>query len=213
MADLARALGVSPSLLSHYLSNRSKPGNKLQRKLLELGCDVDWVMTGRVKYEVRENRDRVAEQVPLRGWAPFLGRIVATPDGKEYFDDAGIQKGAGVPFFNDNCFTLEIDGDSLMNAEPIPIFPGDICIFEKGRQPKNGDIVAVHLVDNRRMVKILRHLSKDEVELISANKYRNYPSTKLKKKLIASYGIFVTKLQIAEEGKKRFGLTMKGTKK
>lgn len=209
MADFARALDISPALLSHYLSGRSKPGNKLQQKLRDLGCDIDWLMTGERGSVVREDESPYGQ---IKGWAPYLGRIVASPDGKEYFDDSGIPKGAGVPFFNDNSFTLEIDGDSLLNAEPIPIMPGDICVFESGRQPKNGDIVAVHLVDDRRMVKILRHLSKDEVELKSANKYRNYPAIKLRKKQIASYGIFITKLQLTDDAKQRFGLMKKGGK-
>lgn len=208
MSHFARALRISPALLSHYLSGRSKPGNKLQQKLRDLGCDINWLMTGESAYPVIKEPSLPYGQVT--GWAPFLGRIRATPEGKEYFDNSHIPKGAGVPFFNNQCFTLEIEGDSLINAEPIPIYPGDICVFETGRQPKNGDIVAVQLRDNRRMVKIMRHLSKAEIELRSANKFRNYPSVKLKKSDVASYGILVTKLQLTEDAKRRFGLTKNG---
>ena len=56
------------------------------------------------------------------------------------------------------------------------------------------------------MVKILRHKDRDEIELASANKFRNYPSVELKKNRIASWGVFVTKLKLTGGELKRLGI-------
>lgn len=181
---------MSPQDLNRYLSGKAVPGNKIQTRLRKLGCDIEWLMTG--------ERDEKDTAIGL-SLIPFLGKITATPDGKEYFDDA-INEGAGVPFFKGNYFALEVENDSMINAIPVEIYPGDICIFELGRQPKNGDIVAVQFKQtNERTVKILKHVSRDEVELISANKYRNYPSRRVRKNIIATFGIFVTKFLYSDE--------------
>jgi len=47
MAAFARALGIRPQALSSYLKARSRPGYDLLMKLKELGCDIDWLMTGK----------------------------------------------------------------------------------------------------------------------------------------------------------------------
>ena len=47
MAEFARALAMRPQALHSYLSGRSKPGPSIQKKLRSVGCDVEWLMTGR----------------------------------------------------------------------------------------------------------------------------------------------------------------------
>ena len=42
----AKALGVSSEGLSPYLTGKRIPGNKVQRKLWELGADTMWIMFG-----------------------------------------------------------------------------------------------------------------------------------------------------------------------
>lgn len=43
----AEALDVPQSTLSNYLAGDRTPGNKLQSKLRDLGCDIEWLMTGK----------------------------------------------------------------------------------------------------------------------------------------------------------------------
>lgn len=47
MAEFARALGMRPQTLNNYLAGQAKPGNVLQARLRELGCDIEWLMTGK----------------------------------------------------------------------------------------------------------------------------------------------------------------------
>jgi transcriptional regulator with XRE-family HTH domain len=42
----AEALGIPQSTLSNYMSGAIRPGNKMQARLRELGCDIEWLMTG-----------------------------------------------------------------------------------------------------------------------------------------------------------------------
>jgi SOS-response transcriptional repressor LexA len=195
LSDYAEALGMSYENLYQYLSGKAKPGFKIQERLRALGCDIEWLMTGKTN----DGRQ------PLISMAPYLGKIIAGPDGKEYFDTSGIPDHLGIPFAPGNFFALEIESDSLINAEPIPIYPGDFCVFEYNRQPKNGDVIAVHLKNNKRLVKIARHISHDDVELCSANKFRNYPAVRIKKSEIAGFGILVTRMQLTDDAKRRLG--------
>lgn len=42
----AKELGMSPGQASQYLSGERIPGNKIQQKLRNIGCDIEWLMIG-----------------------------------------------------------------------------------------------------------------------------------------------------------------------
>jgi|SRR3989339_943042 len=46
MTRYAEALEMDPGALRNYLVGDRVPGNKMQAKLRELGCDLKWLMTG-----------------------------------------------------------------------------------------------------------------------------------------------------------------------
>jgi SOS-response transcriptional repressor LexA len=201
--EFADALAMSPQALSNYLSGRVAPGNAVQAKLRALGADVEYIMTGKTREQRGE--EALSIGIPMDHRIQFLGKVVATPGGKEYFEnyeDKGIFVPSAVP---GQYFALEVEGISLIDADP-PIYPGDIVIFERGRQPKTGEIVAVALTDGQKMVKILKHRSVDEVELHSANKHVNFPFVTLKKSEIAFWGIYAGMQRWTKEQKKRLGI-------
>lgn len=43
----ADALGVTTQHLDRYLSGASEPGNKMYMRLIHLGCDIQWLLTGK----------------------------------------------------------------------------------------------------------------------------------------------------------------------
>ena len=199
----AEALGITPQSLNAYLAGRISVGVKLQARLRALGADVEYIMTGKTREQRGEEATSLG--IPMDQRIQFLGKVVATPGGKEYFEnyeDKGIFVPSAVP---GQYFALEVEGISLIDADP-PIYPGDIVIFERGRQPKTGDIVAVALTDGQKMVKILKHRSVDEVELHSANKHVNFPFVTLKKSEIAFWGIYAGMQRLTKEQKKRLGI-------
>lgn len=201
VAELERKMKVPKNSLSQYIGGRHTPGTTLQDKLRDVGCDIEWLMTG----HSRTGGGSHVIQFPINSIAPYMGRIYAEPDGKEYFEEHHNGE-VGIPMSPGNFFCLLVDNDSLINADPIPIYPGDICIFEYNRQPKNDDIVAVELTNGKRTVKILKHKNRDFVTLHSANKFRNYPSFDVKKTDIKTFGIFVEKRQMTDQQKKRYGI-------
>ncbi|MBM3300829.1 MAG: LexA family transcriptional regulator [Deltaproteobacteria bacterium] len=208
--EFAKAMKMSPPSLQQYLSDRREPGTPVLQKLIKLGCDVEWLMTGKSKPAegsglIREQDLGYEARQGGKG-ARFDGRVRVALDGKESFDSKGIRPGAAVPFFTDGCFSLEVDGDILVDSEPIAIQPGSICVFEEGRVPKRGDVVAVRLKDSRRLVRVVMKVSTRTMELGAANKYRDYPAVKVKKSEIAETGVLVGKLELAEEMKRRFWL-------
>lgn len=44
--QFADALGVTTQHLDRYLSAASQPGNKMYTRLVHLGCDIQWLLTG-----------------------------------------------------------------------------------------------------------------------------------------------------------------------
>ncbi len=60
----ADALGVSPQALTPYLSGKSVPGNKLHKRLREINCDIEWLMTGKKEGE-REEQPISREDIEL----------------------------------------------------------------------------------------------------------------------------------------------------
>lgn len=63
-ARFALALGISTQHLNRYLSGSSEPGKKMFLRLIELGCDVHWLLTGSEhSRELLSEREREILQV------------------------------------------------------------------------------------------------------------------------------------------------------
>lgn len=46
-SGLAKAMGVSPQHLNDYLNGRRTVGMKMQARLRKVGCDIEWLITGK----------------------------------------------------------------------------------------------------------------------------------------------------------------------
>ena len=49
MSAYAKALGMRPQTLNNYLSGKSNIGGIIQDRLRKLGCDIEWLMTGKTE--------------------------------------------------------------------------------------------------------------------------------------------------------------------
>ena len=65
MTDFATALSMLPQTLNSYLSGASGIGSKMQEKLRELGCDIEWLMTGE-KGEQKHHAYTLEEEAILK---------------------------------------------------------------------------------------------------------------------------------------------------
>ncbi len=61
---MAKALGILPQSLTAYYQNKTKPGLALQTKLRAIGCDVEWLITGKEPYQ-RSVESNVTDFVKL----------------------------------------------------------------------------------------------------------------------------------------------------
>jgi|GEM_PF-1569451 len=46
LSKLATLINMSPSSLDAYLIGRSKPGTEILQRLLKLGCNINWLLSG-----------------------------------------------------------------------------------------------------------------------------------------------------------------------
>lgn len=76
MTGFAAALDVSPQTLNSYLSGKMQPGNKLQSKLREIGCDVEWLMTGKKDGKARKAEEAVTAFHAPAGMDPKVRKTI-----------------------------------------------------------------------------------------------------------------------------------------
>ena len=62
-AEFARALKVSPQQLNNYLNGRSLPGNKMESRLRDLGCDVIWLQHGVTQGEIQRQFEEMVQRI------------------------------------------------------------------------------------------------------------------------------------------------------
>lgn len=62
-SGLARQLGIGRQQLNDYLSGRFQPGNKMQERLRELGCDTIQLITGRTIEEINRRHEKNSERM------------------------------------------------------------------------------------------------------------------------------------------------------
>lgn len=58
----AKDLGIAKNTLSRYINDSLTPGNSLHKKLREMGCDIEWLMTGYRKVMVNGEEISVADR-------------------------------------------------------------------------------------------------------------------------------------------------------
>lgn len=46
LKKLANAMDISPQQLQQYISGKREPGSRILIKLLKLGCDINWLLSG-----------------------------------------------------------------------------------------------------------------------------------------------------------------------
>lgn len=146
--ELAEMLGISTPTLSPYIKGHLKPGNEMQDKLRSIGCDVEWLMTG------KESDSGL--------WRGLKGlRVVGTIDPPEGTkarimlspahcgDPAEVEDGIAAyievaKFHNEHTFYVEARGESMTGAD---INEGDMLLVDTEKEPKNGNIVLVRIAD------------------------------------------------------------------
>lgn len=150
--DFAKALGVSPQNLNSYLTGQRVPGNKMQRKLRVLGCDVGWLMTGLTREQAEQSLTRTATKI-IEGRGGKVIKDSTMPYSIKMYPVAGkVQAGKGMLTFEyhrmepgppgvvvSEGYWFVVKGDSM---EPR-YFKGEMVFVRKDLKPENGDFAVV----------------------------------------------------------------------
>jgi phage repressor protein C with HTH and peptisase S24 domain len=151
------------SLRNSYLNGKALPGGELMQKLLEIGCPIDEILTGKrnvnSRYSLRktiEASDIAAREKTLykelRAFSlkPFpVIQKLAAGNMKQYFNDIPAEDLILVPYRHEHCIVMLVDGDSM---SPL-ISDGDLVVVDLIKHYKNKDIVAVALTTGEQMIK------------------------------------------------------------
>ncbi|HPN38564.1 MAG TPA: helix-turn-helix transcriptional regulator [Melioribacteraceae bacterium] len=77
LKELATALDISPQQLNQYTTGKREPGCKILSKLLDLGCDINWLLSGNkisesykiitLENQVKELKETLTEIIKVAG--------------------------------------------------------------------------------------------------------------------------------------------------
>ncbi len=152
LSEFAAVLGVHPSSFqSTYLKGRSIPGGELLAKLAELGCDIEWLLTGKARVQ----QPQAAKLFPV---VSAVGAGSVTP-----YDDI-ISEPIPMPYAGEGVL-LKVVGQSMAAL----IQEGDLVLVDSKKKPKEGNIVAVRTKAGEQFVKYLGARSKQSVMFYSHN--------------------------------------------
>lgn len=126
-------------------------------KLVERFVDANWL-----------TRDSAGKLIPGKRFneLPLLGTVEAgwpSPAEEELVDTIGLEE--WLIKNREATYMLKVSGDSMVDAG---IRPGDMLLVERGRTPKNGDIVVAE-VDSQWTLKYYEKRG-SQIVLVPANK-------------------------------------------
>ena len=159
----AADLAMAPVAVSQYLNDYRVPGNKMQERLRKLGCNIDWLMTGKeatidLHHEVRLTEIPVFE---------FVRAGTKTMQLKEN----PSQHIPVVKSNDDSRFGIVVRGNS-MDPE---VREGEIVVVSKKAEVASGDLCVVVFDDGETCLRRV-HFHDHSVTLTSANEAKYPPA-------------------------------------
>jgi repressor LexA len=155
--------------LNNYLSGQARPGGILQQRLRVLGCDVDWLMTGRSDVEKRSTDISDELQRTSLRLVPVYTHVKAGTKSL-VFEQQPIDYVVVPRDQSGSLFALKVKGNSMSPK----IEDGDIIIVSQSQETKNDDICFVVFEDGESCIRYV-HCFDHEVMLSSANNDKHPP--------------------------------------
>ncbi len=148
LSDFARMLDMLPQTLNSYLSGRITPGSELLVKLSEMGCDIDWLLTGK-----GGNPETAHQAAPVqrRGTFKVLGTVPAgVADIQDWSD---LNEFRDLQYDPDTHFYLKVDEEFGYSMMPM-VNPGDFVLVSLYGKVKHGDLVVALYDETKGALKI-----------------------------------------------------------
>lgn len=164
LKEFARSLEMSPQTLNSYLSGKISPGSELLIKLSDLGCDINWLLTGSEKnskekdFGIKTSKERIY-------------RVMGTlPAGRADVQDwSDLNEFKDLEYDPDTHFYLKIDEEFGYSMMPL-VNPGDYVLVSLYSKPKDGDLVAALYDKTKGALKIYSE-SKDIPGIVILTSY------------------------------------------
>lgn len=169
-AELAEKLGIKREQLYPYFNDDSKPGSELLIKLIELGCDVEWLLKGKRSSTLIKSKgveyiaiDDAIKENKLLFEYPILADV---PAGRSEINHHDWPEYIKIDIDPREHFALRIDEEYGISMAPY-IEPGDILFCNFTRKFNSGDIVVARYDGTKGAVK--RIFIDEQITLISFN--------------------------------------------
>lgn len=135
LTEFAKSLDMLPQTLNSYLSGKITPGSELLIKLSEMGCDIEWLLTGNPSGIVKS--ERKGDKKSARAFA-VMGTV---PAGKADIQDwSDLNEFRDLEYDPDTHFYLKIDEEFGYSMMPL-VNPGDYVLVSMYGKVKPGDLV------------------------------------------------------------------------
>lgn len=149
LREVSRKMGRSDNYLGSYVYGASIPGNKLQEELRKLGCDIEWLMTGKETstspWEGLTGITVIGTNDPPEGTTtPLMLTPASCGEPSEVFEGIAAFVDVGR-YHNKHTFYVEAKGESMTGAG---ITEGDLLLVDVEKEPRSGNIVLARLSDN-----------------------------------------------------------------
>lgn len=183
LKEFAASLEMSPQTLNSYLSGKISPGAELLIKLSEMGCDIDWLLTGSLK-------DPTEKEVISGNGEGKVYRVLGTvPAGVADIQDwSELNEFKDLEYDPHTHFYLKIDEEFGYSMMPM-VNPGDFVLVSYYGKPKDGDLV-VALYDKTKGALKLYSESKDVPGIVILTSYNQaIPPMFFKKEQIKVYKV------------------------
>ncbi|MBK7265478.1 MAG: helix-turn-helix domain-containing protein [Ignavibacteriales bacterium] len=190
LKDFAGSLDMSPQTLNSYLSGKISPGSELLIKLSDLGCDIDWLLTGSGKnLKEKESGRKATDGRVFR----VLGTI---PAGRADVQDwSELNEFKNLEYDPDTHFYLKIDEEFGYSMMPM-VNPGDYVLVSLYGKLKDGDLV-VALYDKTKGALKLYSESKDIPGIVILTSYNQaIPPMFFKKEQIRAYKVVLIEKKV-----------------
>lgn len=141
--DLAKKVGIVSRQIAAYEGGEARPRDKaLQNLAAALGTTTEWLATGKgsgpdvsgVKRTVTLREIPVLSHVQAK--FQTLEELLKTASVKDFIP--------APPGANENCFAIQVEGDSMSSAHGISFPPGSIVTFDTSLPAYSGDFVLCH---------------------------------------------------------------------
>lgn len=165
LKNLGEAIGMSQQNLNTYVNGKATPGAKMLKKLSELGADISYILTGiSTKEEISKKVFRELS-TKVSGYDYPIVSTLSAGSMIEFFNDEITEKVAFSYHKKYGCVALRVRGDSMKPT----IENGDIVLVDNDAKIYDGCIVAARLKSGDQLIKRLRFLPQDLVQLDSDN--------------------------------------------